>query len=88
MFLDSATFLRDFGVSATVGGVACRGIFDAAWADTLGMGNTRPQLLVATADLPALAVGAAVTVPAGAYTVQSIEPDGTGMATLILRRAS
>ena len=79
-------YFADFGVSATVGGVSVQGIFDAAYTDPLGMAGNQPQLTVATADLPAVAVGQAVTINTFAYTVVGIEPDGTGITTLQLRR--
>ena len=84
---DAATFTNDFGLTAIVGGVTVEAIFDAAYTDPLGMAGNSPQLIVATEDLPAVAVGQAVTANATSYTVQAIEPDGTGITTLILRRA-
>jgi hypothetical protein len=87
MDFSAPAFISDFAVSATVGGVACRGIFDAAYADPLGIASTRPQLVIRAADLPAVATGQTAIVPAGTYTVRGIEPDGTGFATLILERA-
>ncbi len=84
---DLPDYLADFGVTATVGGVSVTAIFDAAYADPLNMGGNTPQLTVATSDLPAVAVGQAVTVNATSYTVVGIEPDGTGVSTLMLRRA-
>ena len=80
-------YFADFGLSATVGGVSVQGIFDAAYTDPLGMAGNQPQLTVSTADLPAVAVGQSVSVNATAYTVTGIEPDGTGISTLQLRRA-
>ncbi len=80
-------YMQDFAVPVTVGGVAVRAIFDAAYADPLGMAGNQPVLTVAADDLPAVAVGQAVTVNAVNYTVTGIEPDGTGITTLILRRA-
>lgn len=80
-------YMQDFAVPVTVGGVAVRAIFDAAYADPLGMAGNQPVLTVATDDLPAVAVGQAVTVNALAYTVTGIEPDGTGITTVQLRRA-
>jgi hypothetical protein len=81
------TFMHDFAIPATVGGVSVRGIFDATYADPLGMAGNQPVLTVASEDLPSVAVGQAVVLNATAYTVQAIEPDGTGITTLILRRA-
>ena len=86
-FTDTDHFISDFAVPATVGGVAIHAIFDAAYVDPLGMAGNQPQMIVATDDLPAVAVGQAATVNAIAYTVTSIEPDGTGITTLQLRRA-
>jgi hypothetical protein len=85
---DLAPFFADFGIAATVGGVACMGIFDAAYADALGMNGTRPALQVATAAVPSVAEGAAVTIGAASYTVESVQPDGTGMTLLILHEAA
>jgi len=86
---DFTPFLNadEFAVDATVGGVALRGIFDAAYADALGMGGTSPALLIATADAPAAAQGAAVVIGATSYTVANPEPDGTGMTLLRLQEA-
>lgn len=69
-----------------VGGGQVSGIFDAAYADPLGMENTRPRLLCAAADVPSGAVGQTASIGAEAFTVRAIEPDGTGMAALILER--
>lgn len=64
-----------------------RGIFDAAYADPLGMAGNTPQLRVSTSDVSSVATGQVLTVEATSYTVVGIEPDGTGISTLILRRA-
>jgi hypothetical protein len=80
-------FFSDFASTATVGGVTVEALWDAAYTDPLGMAGNQPQLIVASEDLPSVAVGQAVTVNAVNYTVTGIEPDGTGITTLILRRA-
>lgn len=88
MILDSAAFFADFSVAVTLPSAAVvRGIFDAAYADPLGMAGNQPILTVASADVSAVAVGAALTINAVGYTVTEIQPDGTGMTTLMLRRA-
>lgn len=82
VFLDTS----DFAVAATVGGVAVPGIFDAAYAAALGYAaGTSPQLLVASASVPSVAVGDAVVTGGASYTVAAIEPDGTGMTLLRLQ---
>lgn len=80
-------YFADFGVAVTVGGVACRGIFDASYQDSFGIAGSAPRLTVSAADLPAVAQGQAVSLPAGAYVVRAIEPDGTGLLVLILEAA-
>ena len=70
--------------SAVVGGVAVEGVFDARYADPLGIAGATPSLLVQTSAVPAVAIGTPVTVGATAYTVASVEPDGTGLTRLKL----
>ena len=81
---DLAPYFADFGIDATVGGVSVRGIFDSAYAAALGLAGTRPMLLVASADVPTVAEGDAVTIGAAGYTVESVRPDGAGMVQLFL----
>lgn len=80
-------YFADFGVDASIGGVSCRGIFDAAYRDALGMASNQPQILVAAADLPDLCVGQSVILSAGSFVVREIQPDSTGMTTLVLESA-
>ena len=72
-------------VLATVGGVACAGIFDNAFALTLSyVSGTAPSLVVKTADVPAVAQGDAVTIGTTGYTVEGVEADGAGITLLRL----
>ena len=85
---DLSPFFVDYGVDATVGAVSCRGIFDNIFLETMGFtAGSRPTLLVKAADVPAVAEGTAVSIPAGSYTVAAIEPDGTGLTLLRLQEA-
>ena len=70
----------------TWGSVSVAVVFDAAYLDTAGMANSRPQARCLASDVAAMSPGASVSLHSVAYTVQAIEPDGLGMATLILRR--
>ena len=70
----------------TWGSVGVAVVFDAAYLDTAGMANSRPQARCLASDVAAMSPGASVSLHSVAYTVQAIEPDGLGMATLILRR--
>jgi hypothetical protein len=73
------------------GGYRADGLFQAAYADTLGIGNARPAFRCLSASMPDLAQGESVSVDYGTasttYTVSAIEPDGTGLIQIILERA-
>lgn len=83
---DTAAFFTDFAIDATVAGVPVRGIFDAAYADVLGLvAGSTPVLTCASRDVTEAAVGASVTINATVYTVAEVHPDGTGMTRLLLK---
>lgn len=83
---DLAPFLADFGVTAVVAGVAVSAIFDAPTINAFGLAaDTAPSLTLATDDATGAVVGGSVSIAGTAYTVASIEPDGTGMTTLVLK---
>ena len=85
---DYAPFLTDFGIAATVGGVAITAIFDNGYADAFGIvSGSAPVLLCSSASVSAATVGAAVSVNATSYTVREIQPDGVGMTRLLLQEA-
>lgn len=81
----------DFAFSATVAGVAVKGIFDKAYqlgnVGVTGIATTAPVLTLATAVVPADPVGTAVVVSGVSYTVAAHEPDGTGVSLLLLEAA-
>ena len=86
---DLSPYFSDFGIAATVGGVAVVGIFDNAYATALGFtAGTSPVLIVKAADVPTVAQDAAVVISTISYTVTDVEPDGTGLVVLRLDRAS
>lgn len=94
---DRLAFLADFGVSAswTVGvtsttltGILHAGTVRIAADDGADVLNIRASLQVRSADVPGGAgEGDAVSLSAVAYTVKSIEPDGTGMTVVLLEQA-
>lgn len=89
MFTENlATFFADFGVNATLGGVAVRGVFDNGFVDAGGLGayGTAPVFTCPTAVLAGVAVGGAATIQGTDYTIVGIEPDGTGMSLVRLER--
>lgn len=78
------------GDAATVQGKPVSGMFYAPWLQpALGKLNTsirEPHLVVQDADAAGVIKGAEVQVTGqGDYAVVSIEPDGTGRSTLVLR---
>ena len=88
---DLPAFLDDFGVIAqggtcTLNGVSAEGIFDNGYNASFGMDGTQPSLLVKSSDASGAVRGTAVVVNSVSYTVQGIEPDGTGMTKLILEK--
>lgn len=85
---DLTPFFYDYGIAATVGGVALRGIFDNAYATLLGFtAGTQPVLIIKAADAPSVAQGSAVAILTANYTVTGVEPDGTGIVLLRLQEA-
>lgn len=74
---------------ATVDGVAVLGVFRAPWLQPqmggVGTGLVEPQLAILDADLGAASAGSAVEHGGRSYTTVSVEPDGTGLTTLVLR---
>ena len=83
---DPAVYFTDFAIDVYVGGVTMRGIFDAAYAESLSIASASPSLLIDAAEAAdvSLTRGNAVTVDRVGYTVTGIHPDGTGMVRLIL----
>lgn len=64
------------------------GIFDDAYVASdvgeLGMGTTRPTLLVSTSQVPAGVRGMQLQTGGEYFTVEDTQPDGTGMTLLVL----
>lgn len=83
--------LQGFAVSATLGGVAVRGIFDAGFAlgqVGIGMAGTQPTFTLATASIVGEAVGQSLVVSGTTYVVAGHEPDGTGVSVLLLEKTA
>lgn len=79
----------DFGVAATYAGGTVNGIFDNEFfeADAGGMvavAIQQPRFLCRTADVSAAAEGDAIVINSVDYTIRVVQPDGTGMTTLVL----
>ncbi len=73
----------------TIGVASVPVVFDRLYVDALD-GDVAGYLPVITgndADLAGVVYGTSITVRGDAYTVTALEPDGTGMTRLRLRKA-
>jgi hypothetical protein len=89
--MDAAIF-RTLADDAEIDGRPVRGMFSAPWlAPQIGKLNTgivEPRLVIRDGDAAGVEKGSIVTFDDLDYEVVAIEPDGTGMTTLVLRPAS
>lgn len=88
---DFTVFFADFGVPATPSvGPPITVIFDRAYMQAMGgneaaISGTQPVALALDSDVAALQAGVStIVINSNTYTVQDVQPDGTGMSTLIL----
>lgn len=88
---DRAALLADYGVTVTKADTTTfTAIFDETFIEVDPTGATRavessdPQIMARTADVSALVHGSLLTISGSSYKVIGIEPDGTGITTLIL----
>ena len=79
---------QHFAQVAVLGGVTVHGIFDDAYAvgevGELGMGTSKPTLLLPSSRVPANVRGMTAQVDGQHFTVEDAQPDGTGLTLLIL----
>lgn len=84
---DRLAYLQALGEQITVNGQSLWAVADNAYVDVLDLAaGTRPQAIVRSSDVPAIAPGQTVVMQGTQYSVAEIQPDGTGMTTLILRK--
>jgi len=78
---DLAVYVHEFGVDATVAAGTVPVIFDRDPGTSVGLvDQADPTATFVTADWPAVARGAEITIDATTYRVIGIEADGTGMS--------
>ncbi len=78
--------LDDFAELVTVAGVTFAAVFDAAHVVGLEVASVRPMLTCREADVTGAAIGSPAIVRGVAYTVREIQPDGTGVVSLMIER--
>lgn len=84
---DMSVFFSDFGVAATLDGGAVRGIFDSEYMQAFGgMAGNATAFKLATASTTGVTTASLLVVGAATYRVRSVQPDGTGVTTLLLER--
>lgn len=82
--LDTMIDTDDFAVSATLGAATIRVIFDNAYAEDLEITGTNPIATCKASDVATASRGDTITISGTDYTIQNIQPDGTGETLLIL----
>jgi len=84
-----APYFTDFGITATVGGVSVRGIFNNAYAAGMQgiIAGSAPVLKCVQADVASATRGTAVVVNSTNYLVAEVQDDGTGVRDLVLEEA-
>ena len=85
--LNRSVMARLANASATLGAATFAVIFDAAYADPLGIAGAEPRATCISADVSTATLGTPITVNGAAYTVRDKQPDGTGIAVLMLEAA-
>lgn len=88
---NAAVFRRLADSPAVLDHVEVAGIFDNGMADSLTMAAQAPTFLLPSAACTRTAHGSKLRIPDlgndGVFTVQAIEPDGTGLTLLKLQKA-
>lgn len=81
----------DFAVAATFthaasSPVTVNVLFDAAYADPLGIEGSHPRAHGVVADFtPSISQGDTLVIGSTTYKIKSVHPDNTGVVTLILQ---
>ena len=93
IFFDTNGFGEEFTYNPNVGSsLTLVGIFDAGFYAAPGgevaVASSQPQIQYETAKIPDAPIyGETVTYKGRDYTIVGIEPDGTGVTTLILEKS-
>ena len=77
----------ELATAATLDGAAVTGIFDNAYTDALGLASREPMYTLPTASAAAATQSSVLVVGGVTYRVTSVQPDGTGVTTLLLERS-
>jgi len=88
--LDDFLNNEEFAVEVQIGERIIYGIFDdeynAVNIQTGEIAQTEPQVIVKSSDIENLALDTEIIINGIVYKVKEIQPDGTGLTTLILSK--
>lgn len=77
----------ELATAATLDGVAVAGIFDNPYAQAFdGMATAEPMYTLPSASAAGATQASLLVVQGTSYRVRSVQPDGTGLSTLLLNR--
>lgn len=80
--------VAEFADAATLDGAPVNGIFENGYSEVFGMSTHDARFTCAASAATAAATTASVlVVRATTYRVRSVQPDGTGVVTLLLERS-
>ena len=81
LFFDS---IDGFAVTATINAGSVDGIFDRPYIESTDYAGTQPVFQCAESEVSGVSRGDTITIDSQDYAVVNIEPDGTGITTLVL----
>lgn len=62
-------------------------IFDNGYAEALGISSSDPKALAIAAHMPTVSRGQTLLINSVNYRIEDVQPDGTGLVTLQLKKA-
>lgn len=83
-FAVTASYTPAGGSATNVNGIFDNDFFEAEAAGTVGIAYQQPRFMCATSDVANAADGDAIVINSVNYTIRVVQPDGTGVTTLVL----
>ena len=83
---DFNPFFEDFGVNAYIEGRQIKGIFENRYIDDLNIAGVAPVMDCESKHVETVKTRDVAVIDGTTYRVVGIQPDGTGITTLILEK--
>ena len=83
-FGTAATYTPSGGSATTVNGIFDNEFFEADAGGMVAVAIQQPRFQCRTSDVSAAAEGDAITINSVAYIIRVVQPDSTGVTTLVL----